>query len=147
MRSLGIRLGIIGVIAAGAFILRPFLSGNAGSLSVGDCFDEPAGSSGTVEDVQHHPCTDVHSAEVVFVGNYSPATDTLPTDEAFVTFFEANCTPAFNAYTGLDFATDPTYDMSAFTPTADGWGSGDHKVICYAVRLDSGTMNASIKKA
>lgn len=146
MRSLGIRLGFVAAIAAGAFILRPFLAGNAGSLSVGDCFDEPAGSSDTVEDVQHHPCTDAHTAEVVFVGNYSPATDTYPAEDAFLTFFENSCTAAFNAYTGLDYATDPTYDMSAFTPTPEGWGSGDRKIICYAVRLDQGPMSSSIRK-
>jgi hypothetical protein len=36
--------------------------------------------------------------------------------------------------------------MAAFTPTDEGWRGGDRKVICYAVRLDAGTMTQSIKK-
>jgi hypothetical protein len=146
MRSISIRLGIIAVIVV-AVSSCGVIGGNAGNLSVGDCFDQPTGATDTVKDVEHHPCTDVHTAEVVFVGDYGPATDTYPSDEDFLTFFNGSCTAAFNAFTGLDFVTDQTYDMSAFTPTSDGWGDGDHKVICYAVRLDSGTMNQSIKKS
>lgn len=146
MRSIAIRVGIIAVVVVVGFILRPFIAGDAGNLAVGDCFDQPTTAGVTVEDVQHHPCTDAHTAEVVFVGNYTPATDTPPTDSAYRVFFEATCTPAFNAYTGLDFFNDPTYDMSAFTPTDEGWRSGDRKVICYAVRLDGATMAKSIKK-
>lgn len=146
MRSIGIRLGIIAVIVIGFVVLRPFLTGSAGSLSVGDCFDEPTSTTGTVEDVQHHPCTDSHTAEVVFVGNFAPATDAYPADADFRTFFEGSCGPAFDSYTGLAFVTDTTYDMSAFTPTAEGWTKGDRKVTCYAVRIDKGPMTQSIKK-
>jgi hypothetical protein len=147
VRSLAIRLGIIAVIVIGALVLRPYLTGDAGSLQVGDCFDQPATVEGTVDDVQHHQCTDPHTAEVVFVGDYKPDTSTLPADPEFQTFFEGTCAPAFNAYTGLDFITDPTYDMSGFTPTAEGWGKGDRKVICYAVRIDKGQLTTSIKKS
>ena len=146
MGGIAARLGIIGAVVVGGIILRPFISGDAGSLQVGDCFDTPTTVSETVEDVQHHPCTDPHGAEVVYVGDYAPATDTYPSDDDFFTFFEANCGPAFNAYTGLDFLTAAEYDMSAFTPTAEGWDDNDRKVICYAVRTDDATMNASIKK-
>jgi hypothetical protein len=147
MRSIWVRVGIIAVVVIGFVVLRPFLTGNAGTLSVGDCFDPPTTVAETVSDVQHHPCTDSHGAEVMFVGTYAPATDVYPTNDEFGVFFDATCTPAFNSYTALDFKTDATYDMSAFTPTADGWSKGDRKVICYAVRLDAGKMTQSIKKA
>lgn len=146
MRGIGVRIGIIAAIVIAGFVLKQFTSGNAGDLSVGDCFDEPAGATDTVKDVQHHPCTDAHLAEVIFVGDYSPATSTYPTDDEFNTFFAATCTPAFDQYTGLDFMNDTTYDMHAFSPTADGWSSGQHSVICYAVRLDNAKMTTSIKK-
>lgn len=140
------RVGIIGAVIVGAIILRPFISGNAGSLAVGDCFDPPTTVSEKVEDVQHHPCTDPHGAEVVYVGQYAPATATYPTDDDFLSFFQATCGPAFNTYTGLDFVGDPNYDMSAFTPTTEGWAKNDRKVICYAVRMDDAKMTGSIKK-
>ncbi len=148
MQSILLRVGVIGAIIIGALVLRPFLSGNAGNLQVGDCFDEPAGVEETIDDVQHRPCTDPHGAEVVFVGNYTPDSDTYPSNEQFRTFFEGSCTAAFNSYTGLDFITDTTYDMSAYTPTIEGWNDDDdRKVICYAIRLDGAQMSASIKKA
>ena len=34
----------------------------------------------------------------------------------------------------------------AFYPTAKGWGSGDRKVICYAVKVDDSKLTKSIKK-
>ena len=145
LKSIWVRVGIIAVVLVGAFLLRPFFSGNAGDLNVGDCFDEPADVTATVTDVQHHPCTDPHDAEVIFVGNYAPAPSDYPAD--FKPFYEANCTPAFDAYTGLDFTTETTYDLAAYKPTTDGWSNGDRQVICYAVRDDGTKMTSSLKKS
>ena len=147
MRGIALRVGIIALIAVAAFFLRDKISGGAGSLAVGDCFDEPATQTETVEDVQHHPCTDLHDAEVFYVSNYEPASDTYPTDPQFLDFIRDRCTGAFNTYTGLDYTSAQDLDFSAFTPTADGWGKGDRKVICYAVKVDATQFNASIKKA
>src|SRR5262245_56412524 len=62
-------IGIFIALGVGGFIFRDFLSANATDLKVGDCFDEPANME-SVEDVQHHPCTDEHTAEVFFTGKY-----------------------------------------------------------------------------
>ncbi len=147
MRSLAIRLGILVAIGVVALIVRPYLTGNAGQLNVGECFDLPAGAAETVDDVQHHPCTDAHFAEVVFVGDYSPSGGTYPTEDAFQQFFVDQCVPAYNTYTGSDILTSSDMDMGFFYPTSDGWGKGDKKVTCYAYKTPEGTtMNASIKK-
>ena len=146
MRSIGIRLAVIAIIIIGGLVVQTYISKNAGDLKVGDCFDSPTTANETVDDVKPSPCTDPHGAEVVFVGNYAPSTSTYPTNDEFTTFFQATCTPAFNTYTGIDFETDTTYDMSAFTPTEEGWGKSDRKVICYVIRLDDAKMTTSIKK-
>ena len=147
MQSIARRLGLIAAIVVGASLLQA-CGGNAGNLQVGDCFDEPIEVSDTVADVENRPCTEPHDAEVVFVGDYAPGSDTYPDDEQFLTFFEASCTPAFNEYTGLDYVTDPTYELSAYTPTPEGWSDrGDRRVICYAVRLDGEKMSGSIRKS
>ena len=146
MRSIAIRLGIVGAIVVAGVILRPFLTGNAGSLNVGDCFDVPPGEQETIDDVQHHPCTDPHGAEVVFVGDYAPATDVQPTETDIQGFVGSTCIPAFGQYTGLEFGTATDYDLGWFWPTAEGWSKGDHKVICYAVRIDEAKFTESIKK-
>lgn len=146
MRGLALRFGIIALIGVGAFVLRPFIMGDAGSLAVGDCFDEPATVEQTVKDVQHHPCSDPHGAEVVFVGDYTPASDTPPTETEVDAFVGNTCIPAFNAYTGLDFGTAADLDLGWYWPTAEGWQDGDHKVICYAIRVDQANFVQSIKK-
>src|SRR3954462_8093003 len=119
MRSLGIRLGIIGVIVVGAFVLRPFLTGNASDLNVGDCFDPPTGSE-TVKDVQHHPCTDLHGGEVFLVDKH-PDGSAYPSDDDFVQFVSDRCVPAYQAYTGVDLSSDKNADIGWLVPTADGW--------------------------
>lgn len=140
---IGIRIALIAVVAIGGLLFRDRLTGGAADLAVGDCFDMPAGAA-EVDDVQHHPCNEAHTSEVVFVGDM-PASDIYPTDEAFVGFVERQCIPAFNTYTGLDFATDQAVDMGYLTPTAEGWGGGDREMICYALRVDGTTVSQSFK--
>ena len=144
MRGLAIRLGIIGVIALGAFIVRPFMTGSAGDLNVGDCFDEPT-TGETVKDVQHHPCSDLHTGEVVFIGSLTAST--YPTSDELQQWLVTNCVPAYQLYTGIDIrtATD-SHDMSYFWPTSDGFTKGDRKVICYAVQRDGSQMKGSVRK-
>ena len=134
-------MGIVAAIGGGAFLLRDFLPSNAGNLAVGDCFDLPAAETETVEDVQHHPCTEAHGGEVVFVGDFDPAPSAFPNDTEMFTFFSERCIAAFFSYTGLTEATSQNLDMSAFTPTQQGWVEGDRTVICYAVNLDRSTVD------
>lgn len=141
-----VRIAIIALIAGGAFVFRDRIAGNAGDLAVGDCFDEPA-SQTEVTDVQHHPCTESHTSEVVFVGDVPGGNEAYPTEEQFLDFVRSQCVPAFNAYTGVDFDSDPTLEMGYFIPTADGWKSGDHEMICHGLRFDGAATTQSIKKA
>jgi hypothetical protein len=141
-----VRIAIVAAIAIGAFIFRDRISSNAGDLAVGDCFDEPAGLT-EIKDVQHHPCTESHTSEVLFVGDHPGGNDAYPSETQFLEFVQTQCVPAFNTYTGLDFDTDTTLDMGYFFPTGDGWKGGDHEMICYGIRLDKAPSTQSIKKA
>lgn len=146
MGGLLLRFGIIAAIAGGGWVFRDYLSGNAGDLVVGDCFDAPTTVDDTVEDVAHHPCTDGHTAEVFYVADYTGA-DAYPGEDAFDAFTQANCPPAFQAYTGMDFyaAEAEDYDIGLFYPLAEGWDQGDHEITCYIVRVDGAQMTASMK--
>ena len=141
------RIGIIAVIAIGAFVFRDRISGNAGDLQVGDCFDQPAGATDVVEDVQHHPCNESHTAEVFFVGNH-PAADGAAalTDDAWYSYFNEVCGPAFTSYTGISYETTEILDIGAITPLEDDWKKGDREVTCYAYRVDEQPMTSSVKK-
>jgi len=141
-----VRIAIVAAIAIGAFIFRDRISSNAGDLAVGDCFDEPAGQT-EIKDVQHHPCTESHTSEVVFVADHPGGNDAYPNETQFLEFVQTQCVPAFNSYTGKDFDTDTELDMGYFFPTADGWKSGDHEMICYVIRLDKAPSTQSVKAA
>lgn len=145
MKSVAISIGIIAAIVIAYFIARPFISESAGSLKVGDCFDPPTTLAEEVKDVQHHPCTDPHHAEVVFVGGY-PNQSTYPTDDEFVSFVETTCFPAYRDYTGADLLDTEGADLGYFVPTSDGWSEGDRDVICYGTRLEDEVMQGSIRK-
>lgn len=145
MQALALRIGIIALIAGGAWVFRPFLMGDAGSLAVGDCFDPPTDVDQTVEEVQHHPCSDPHGAEVIFVADYQPATDVYPSTDEFRAFVLANCIPAFNSYTGLNYDVATDLDVGSMWPTAESWSGGDKEMSCYAVRVDGSNFSQSIK--
>lgn len=138
-----IRIVLIAAVGIGALVFRDRVSGGAGDLKVGDCFDNPS-SMLEVRDVQHHPCTEPHTSEVVYVGDV-PDGASYPTDGQFSGYASDACVPSFDRYTGLDFMTFPALDMGYFVPTADGWASGDRSLICYAVRVDGTTVSQSLE--
>ena len=146
MRGLLIRVGIIAVIVAVGFVFRDFLSGNAGDLKVGDCFDQPSTTNTVVKDVPHHPCSDPHLAEVIWVGDYDQASATYPTEAAFQSFVLDRCVGAFETYTGRAYLQDQELDIQPFWPTEEGWGKGDKEVTCFAVRVDGGKITGSVKQ-
>jgi DNA-binding NarL/FixJ family response regulator len=133
------------VLVVGSFLAessRASVSGSATSLRVGDCFVLPPAGATTVKDVQHRPCAESHGGEVVFVGSLTASA--FPGDAAFKSFAQAQCVPAYRSYTGRDFDTDPTYNMSYLTPTSDGWTKGDHQVVCFALRVDRQPITGAI---
>jgi hypothetical protein len=146
MRGWVIRIAIIAAIAIGAFVLRDRLTGNAGDLKVGDCFDRPVTAEETIESVQHHPCTEAHTAELIFQGNHPAAKDAPPpSEEELFTYVESNCLPAFNSYTGTDLLAGSEFDLGFIYPLDEDWNKGDRGITCYAYRLDGATMTTSIK--
>ena len=99
MASIAIRLAIIAVIVVGGLIFRDRLSGNATDLRAGDCFDDTEALE--VKDVQHHPCTEAHTAEVVLVTDHTAAKGSAyPSDAAFSNWADSNCIPAILSYVG-----------------------------------------------
>jgi Septum formation len=142
----GVRIAIIAAIAGGAFIFRDRIAGDAGDLKVGDCFDDPVGVV-EVSEIQHHPCNEPHTGEVVFVGTMEGTNEEYPSDDVLRDYVGANCIPAFNAYTGLSYETAQDLDVGTYSQTEEGWRAGDRGIICYIVRVDGGPMNQSVKAA
>jgi hypothetical protein len=125
---------IVALIVVGVgFLFRDRITGDAGSLKVGDCFDIPdASASATVGNVQHHPCTEAHGGEVFAVLTYpADATATYPASDAFDAFAADQCSASFQTYTGTAFDAATNFDAGYFFPLDTGWSSGDRTVICY----------------
>lgn len=146
MRGWVFRIAIIAVIGLGAVIFRDRLSSNAGDLKVGDCFDDPIGTE-TIKDVQHHPCTEAHTAEVIYLGTM-PGTDAVyPADAGVESYLATTCLPAWQTYTGRAYQADEVLGLGYLMPTSAGWAKGDRGITCYAVRADGAPMTSSVRKA
>jgi Septum formation len=143
MARLGIRIAIVAVIAIGGFIFRDRIAGNAGDLRVGDCFDVTEQT--TVEDVQHHPCNEAHTAEVVLVSQYAaPDGAAYPTDAQLLNYINSGCANSVAAYVGPGVNLD-TLDWGMFYPGESDWSKGERKVTCYVALLSHGTLTKSLK--
>jgi hypothetical protein len=143
MRTWAIRIAIIAVIAVGAFVLRDRLTGNATDLKAGDCFDDKTETE--IKDVQHHPCSEAHTAEVVLVTNHPAAKGAAyPTDDELDSWNSANCIPAIVNYVGTATALN-TLAPAILYPKAEDWNDGERQMICYVVRSDHAPMTDSVK--
>lgn len=121
---------VIAIVVIGVIVFRDRLTGNASDLVVGDCFDAPS-TIGTVQDVQHHPCTEAHTGEVfAVVKNPAGGSDPYPSDDAMRTYAGDACAAPFLTYVGLAM-DQSSYDIRYFSPTSEGWGKGDRSVTCY----------------
>jgi hypothetical protein len=145
VRGWVIRIAIIAVIAIGGLIFRDRLSGSAGDLKVGDCFDIPAATV-DVKDVQHHPCSESHTAEVFAIVNHPAAKGTPPlTESQLVDFLSSSCGPLWISYLGQPAVSSAVFDVGAFYPRDADWNDGDRTVTCYTYRTDEKPMTSSVK--
>ena len=141
---------LIGIVTVGGFIFREHLSGAAADLRVGDCIELPS-HAGEVSEVQHRPCSDPHDAEIFYLFDIPSVAAggprAYPTDDQFDGILMRQCTPAFDAYTGLEFDTALDFDWGAFTPGSAGWNDGDREVTCYITRVDGAKISGSMRAA
>jgi len=137
---------LIVAVGVGGVLVRDYTSGNAGDLRVGDCFDEPPSAQTQVEDVQHHPCGDAHTGEVLAIFTYdAPSGAAVPSTEAFDAFVGDRCVPAFEAYVGRSFEAATDIDMGYFYPSDSGWQHGDREVTCYLSPANGQPIRGSLR--
>jgi len=132
---------IVGFLAIVLYIVRNSVS--AGDLKVGDCFDVPAAT--TLKTVDHHPCTEPHTGEVILVAEYDG--DSYPISLSLDRFLEDNCVPAFATYVGREIDATPDLTIGYFYPSRDGWDEGDRTITCYVTRMDEGPTSQSVNGA
>jgi hypothetical protein len=141
-----VRIAIIAVIVVGGLIFRDRLSGSAGDLKVGDCFDVPTANV-DVKDVQHHPCTESHTGEVFALVTHPAAKGKAPLTQAqLIDYLAGACGPAWISYVGQEAVSSQVLDVGAFYPRDKDWTDGDRGVTCYTYRVDGAAMTSSVKK-
>jgi len=146
--SIGVRIALVGVIVVVAFLLRDRVSGAASDLKVGDCFDLPSAEIQEINDVLHHPCTEVHTGEVFHVFSHDVGSEgTYPSYEEWGEIAEPVCATQFTIYTGRDLDASSDLDFGLYYPTPDGWRLGDRAITCILYRVDEQPMTRSYRAA
>jgi putative regulator of septum formation/uncharacterized protein DUF4328 len=92
-------------------------------FSVGTCFDH------TTADYAPLSCDGPHGAEAYAKLTY-PDQDAYPGQEEFESWAEPLCYGRFEGYTGIRYE-ESSLDFGYLYPGIQGWGAGDHEVICY----------------
>jgi hypothetical protein len=137
-------VAIIAVIAVVGVVFRDRFGSNASELVVGDCFDVP-GAVGTVDNVQHHPCTEGHTAEVYAVFKHPAGRDdAYPGIVSLKSFGADGCIAPFASYVGIAI-DESALDFGWFRPTEDGWKKGDRAFTCYLTKQDESALTQSMK--
>ena len=147
LRRYGVLIAIVAIIAVIAVVgvaFRDRFGSNASELVVGDCFDLP-GTGLTVENVQHHPCTEAHTAEVFAVFKHPAAKgDAYPGTVTLRSYGADGCVAPFASYVGIS-KDETALDIGWFRPTEEGWKVGDRAFTCYLTNGDQSAMTQSMK--
>jgi hypothetical protein len=111
-------------------------------LRIGDCFDFKDPTEDKVSDVTARPCTDEHEYEVILIPTM-PA-GTYPTVDAFASFVEGECVPAFGSYVGMDYEQSEL-DIYWLYPDEDGWSHADRTLLCAGYHPRIHRLTGSLK--
>jgi hypothetical protein len=112
-------------------------------LAVGDCFD--VAESDEVSQVDAAPCAEPHAYELFHIATWREG-EAFPSDSAMESFVIAECGSAYAAYVG-ERVNDVTLDVIFFTPTADGWGSGDRVFQCAVYDTTNAELSGSLRSS
>jgi hypothetical protein len=113
-------------------------------LRVGDCWDMKDPNADTVDNVTARPCAEPHEYEVFYIG--SMAEGAYPTEDAFQSYVESACVPAFGPYVGKGYH-DSSLDISWLYPGSEGWTSGDRTVECSLYDPQNTELTGSLRSS
>ncbi len=101
------------------------------NVGVGTCLNDPGGE--VVTGIDPIPCDEPHQFEMI--GSVKIPGDAFPgNDESFDLAID-RCVPMFEEYVGIAYQ-DSLWWLNAFTPTAEGWESGDRIANCLVFQFD-----------
>ena len=114
------------------------------TTKVGDCInDAESTAAGDVSDVTVVECTEAHDYEA-YESQTLPDGD-YPGQEAIETQAETLCYDAFETFVGISY-DESVLGFTYFTPTSEGWDTGDQEILCLVADLDAegGIIQSSV---
>ncbi len=69
--------------------------------------------------------------------------DTYPTVDAFTSYVDSTCVPAFETYVGKAYR-DSTLEITWLYPGSDGWNAGDRTVECSVYDPNDSRLTSSL---
>lgn len=118
-------------------------------IQVGDCLLLPGAAAVEVSTLEAVPCPEPHGGEVFALFDVAGGPDDpFPGDLEVAARAEAGCIERFDAHTGLDFMTDPDWDLTYLHPNQASWeGLDDREVVCVATPLGGGSTTEMLPVA
>jgi len=104
-------------------------------IAAGDCInDAESTAAGDVSDVTKVDCTEPHDYEAFH--NLTLPDGDYPGQESVETQAEDVCYTEFETFVGISY-DESVLGFTYFTPTSDGWDSGDQEIVCLVADLDT----------
>jgi len=108
-------------------------------MAVGDCLNDQASDTETVETIPAVPCSEPHDLEAYF--SYDLTETTFPGQEAVYDLAAEGCYNEFANFVGIAYE-ESTLDISYYVPSPESWEAGDREVMCliYDTAPTTGTL-------
>ncbi|MBN9606527.1 MAG: septum formation family protein [Actinomycetales bacterium] len=117
---------------------------SAFDVAVGDCMNEPDGSSDVVETVPIVPCSQPHAYEAF--ASFRLDDGAFPGKDAVIAQADRDCTQAFPDFVGVAYEAS-TLDVTYYYPTEESWnGLGDREILCL-IFDPAGEVSGSLEAA
>lgn len=115
------------------------------SLDIGDCFTPNSKTEKETYSVEAVPCDEAHQGQIVGEFEIDEA-GKYPGDEGISAIVDARCSVEAQKYVPDTWALPKGVVLFHYTPTEEGWATGDRAVSC-AYTAETGTLNASLESA
>lgn len=112
-------------------------------IALGDCLVVP--TEDEFSEIRRVPCDTPHGGEVFLVADHPDGG--YPSDEAFGSYVDAACRPAFGTWTGSQLDEQDLLAFSWFVPTDESWADGYRTFECYLSPADGTLAEQSYRAA
>jgi len=136
---------VVGIVVVGVVAIAAFAGADRNTpiveLEVGDCFELPDETNGTIDGVDTVDCSAPHLAEVVHVGTLNDGDDVVseyPPDDELFALVDRSCRNA-------GVVVSEAFGLLPIAPTVKVWESFDGRYVCVAVPFGGEPVTGSAR--